>query len=105
MAKADRVAVRPFGKNARVGGNVTRSTRRLKSYPPPLFFFFFFFLQKPCLSLSPGALVLLMPRGRDGPVFQADVARSAGALDLFFFFFPPEALSCPRHRGHLTSEA
>ena len=51
------------------------------------FFFFFFFLQKPCLSLSPGALVLLMPRGRDGPVFQADVARSAGALDLFFFFF------------------
>ena len=31
MAKADRVAVRPFGKNARVGGNVTRSTRRLKS--------------------------------------------------------------------------
>ena len=69
------------------------------------FFFFFFFLQKPCLSLSPGALVLLMPRGRDGPVFQADVARSAGALDLFFFFFPPEALSCPRHRGHLTSEA
>ena len=47
---------------------------------------FFFFLQKPCLSLSPGALVLLMPRGRDGPVFQADVARSAGALDLFFFF-------------------
>ena len=68
---------------------------------------FFFFLQKPCLSLSPGALVLLMPRGRDGPVFQADVARSAGALDLFFFFFffPPEALSCPRHRGHLTSEA
>ena len=48
---------------------------------------FFFFLQKPCLSLSPGALVLLMPRGRDGPVFQADVARSAGALDLFFFFF------------------
>ena len=65
---------------------------------------FFFFLQKPCLSLSPGALVLLMPRGRDGPVFQADVARSAGALDLFFFFFPPEALSCPRHRGHLTSE-
>ena len=35
MAKADRVAVRPFGKNARVGGNVTRSTRRLKSYPPP----------------------------------------------------------------------
>ena len=58
MAKVDRVAVRPFGKNARVGGNVTRSTRRLKSYPPP-----------------------------------------------FFFFFPPEALSCPRHRGHLTSEA
>ena len=59
MAKADRVAVRPFGKNARVGGNVTRSTRRLKSYPPPpffFFFFFFFFLQKPCLSLSPGAL-------------------------------------------------
>ena len=48
---------------------------------------FFFFLQKPCLSLSPGALVLLMPRGRDGPGFQADVARSAGALDLFFFFF------------------
>ena len=46
---------------------------------------FFFFLQKPCLSLSPGALVLLMPRGRDGPVFQADVARSAGALDHFFF--------------------
>ena len=40
MAKADRVAVRPFGKNARVGGNVTRSTRRLKSYPPPFFFFF-----------------------------------------------------------------
>ena len=58
---------------------------------------FFFFLQKPCLSLSPGALVLLMPRGRDGPGFQADVARSAGALDLFFFFFffPPEALSVP----------
>ena len=57
----------------------------------------FFFLQKPCLSLSPGALVLLMPRGRDGPGFQADVARSAGALDLFFFFFffPPEALSVP----------
>ena len=31
-----------------------------------------------------------------------------GQLELwiffFFFFFPPEALSCPRHRGHLTSE-
>ena len=82
MAKADRVAVRPFGKNARVGGNVTRSTRRLKSYPPP---FFFFFLQKPSLVPVTGGAVLLRPRGRDGPLFQADVARSAGALDHFFF--------------------
>ena len=56
---------------------------------------FFFFLQKPCLSLSPGALVLLMPRGRDGPVFQADVARSAGALDLFFFFSSRSPLLSP----------
>ena len=101
MAKADRVAVRPFGKNARVGGNVTRSTRRLKSYPPPFFFFF----PPEALSVAvTGGAVLLRPRGRDGPGFQADVAWSAGALDLFFFFFPPEALSCPRHRGHLTSE-
>ena len=70
--------------------------------------FFFFFLQKPCLSLSPGALVLLMPRGRDGPVFQADVARSAGALDLFFFFFFfffSRSPLCPCHRGPCTSEA
>ena len=69
---------------------------------------FFFFLQKPCLSLSPGALVLLMPRGRDGPVFQADVARSAGALDLFFFFFflfSSRSPLCPCHRGPCTSEA
>ena len=43
----------------------------------------------PCLFHSPG--------------FQADVARSAGALDLFFFFF--QKPSCPRHRGHRTSEA
>ena len=69
---------------------------------------FFFFLQKPCLSLSPGALVLLMPRGRDGPVFQADVARSAGALDFFFFFFLQKPSLVPvtggtlhlRPRGH-----
>ena len=127
MAKADRVAVRPFGKNARVGGNVTRSTRRLKSYPPPLFFFFppealscprhrghltsegertrwvrlpsrcggaswsfgffFFFLQKPSLVPVTGGAVLLRPRGRDGPGFQAGVARPAGASGLFFFFF------------------
>ena len=65
----------------------------------------FFFLQKPCLSLSPGALVLLMPRGRDGPVFQADVARSAGALDLFFFLFSSRSPLCPCHRGPCTSEA
>ena len=66
---------------------------------------FFFFLQKPSLVPVTGGAVLLRPRGRDGPGFQADVAWSAGALDLFFFFFPPEALSCPRHRGHRTSEA
>ena len=54
MAKADRVAVRPFGKNARVGGNVTRSTRRLKSYPPPppLFFFFFFYCRSVLSSVA-----------------------------------------------------
>ena len=29
-----------------------------------------------------------------------------GQLELWIiFFFPPEALSCPRHRGHRTSEA
>ena len=70
--------------------------------------FFFFFFPPEALSVAvTGGAVLLRPRGRDGPGFQADVARSAGALDLFFFFFffPPEALSCPRHRGHLTSEA
>ena len=83
MAKVDRVAVRPFGKNARVGGNVTRSTRRLKSYPPP---FFFFFLQKPSLVPVTGGTLHLRPRGHDGPGFQDDVARSAGGLDLFFFF-------------------
>ena len=49
------------------------------------FGFFFFFLQKPSLVPVTGGAVLLRPRGRDGPVFQADVARSAGALDLFFF--------------------
>ena len=49
------------------------------------FFFFFFFLQKPSLVPVTGGAVLLRPRGRDGPVFQADVARSAGALDHFFF--------------------
>ena len=66
---------------------------------------FFFFFPPEALSVAvTGGAVLLRPRGRDGPGFQADVARSAGALDLFFFFFPPEALSCPRHRGHLTSE-
>ena len=48
---------------------------------------FFFFLQKPSLVPVTGGAVLLRPRGRDGPGFQADVARSAGALDLFFFFF------------------
>ena len=47
---------------------------------------FFFFLQKPSLVPVTGGAVLLRPRGRDGPVFQADVARSAGALDHFFFF-------------------
>ena len=46
---------------------------------------FFFFLQKPSLVPVTGGAVLLRPRGRDGPVFQADVARSAGALDHFFF--------------------
>ena len=46
---------------------------------------FFFFLQKPSLVPVTGGAVLLRPRGRDGPVFQADVARSAGALDLIFF--------------------
>ena len=31
---------------------------------------------------------------------------SPGQLELWIiFFFPPEALSCPRHRGHRTSEA
>ena len=65
----------------------------------------FFFFPPEALSVAvTGGAVLLRPRGRDGPGFQADVAWSAGALDLFFFFFPPEALSCPRHRGHLTSE-
>ena len=100
MAKADRVAVRPFGKNARVGGNVTRSTRRLKSYPPP---FFFFFLQKPSLVPVTGGTVHLRPRGRDGPGFQAGVARPAGASGLFFF--PPEALSVAVTRGACTSDA
>ena len=46
---------------------------------------FFFFLQKPSLVPVTGGAVLLRPRGRDGPGFQADVARSAGALDHFFF--------------------
>ena len=50
-----------------------------------LWIFFFFFLQKPSLVPVTGGAVLLRPRGRDGPVFQADVARSAGALDHFFF--------------------
>ena len=60
-------------------------------------FFFFFFLQKPSLFPVTGGTLHLRPRGHDGPGFQADVARSAGALDLFFFFFffPPEALSVP----------
>ena len=144
MAKADRVAVRPFGKNARVGGNVTRSTRRLKSYPPPFFFFFppealscprhrghrtseaertrwarlpgrcgpvswsfgsfFFSLQKPSLVPVTGGTVHLRPRGRDGPGFQAGVARPAGASGLFFFF-SSRSLVCRCHRGRCTSEA
>ncbi|KRX51785.1 hypothetical protein T09_7770 [Trichinella sp. T9] len=48
MAKADRVAVRPFGKNAR----------------------------KPSLVPVTGGTLHLRPRGHDGPGFQADVARS-----------------------------
>ena len=47
---------------------------------------FFFFFPPEALSVAvTGGAVLLRPRGRDGPVFQADVARSAGALDHFFF--------------------
>ena len=68
-----------------------------------IFFFFFFFLQKPSLVPVTGGTLHLRPRGHDGPGFQADVARSAGALDLFFFFF--QKPSCPRHRWHCTSEA
>ena len=53
-----------------------------------VFFFFFFFFPPEALSVAvTGGAVLLRPRGRDGPGFQADVAWSAGALDLFFFFF------------------
>ena len=51
-----------------------------------LWIFFFFFLQKPSLVPVTGGTLHLRPRGHDGPGFQADVARSAGALDLFFFF-------------------
>ena len=67
------------------------------------FFFFFFFLQKPSLVPVTGGTLHLRARGRDGSGFQADVAGPAGASG--FFFFPPEALSCPRHRGRCTSEA
>ncbi|OUC41811.1 hypothetical protein D917_10677, partial [Trichinella nativa] len=42
---------------------------------------------KPSLVPVTGGTLHLRPRGHDGPGFQADVARSAGALDLFFFFF------------------
>ena len=66
------------------------------------FFFFFFFLQKPSLVPVTGGTLHLRARGRDGSGFQADVAGPAGASG---FFFPPEALSCPRHRGRCTSEA
>ena len=73
------------------------------------FFFFFFFLifssRSPLVPVT-GGTVHLRPRGHYGPGFQADVARSAGALDLFFFFlFSSRSPLCPCHRGPCTSEA
>ena len=56
--------------------------------PTPLPFFFFF-LQKPSLVPVTGGTVHLRPRGRDGPGFQAGVARPAGASGLFFFLQKP----------------
>ena len=53
--------------------------------------FFFFPPEALSVAVTRGD-VLLRPRGRDGPGFQAGVARPAGASGLFFFF-PPEALS------------
>ena len=52
-----------------------------------LWIFFFFFSSRSPLVPVTGGTVHLRPRGHYGPGFQADVARSAGALDLFFFFF------------------
>ena len=65
-------------------------------------FFFFFPPEALSVAVTRGA-VLLRPRGRDGPGFQAGVARPAGASGLFFF--PPEALSVAVTRGACTSDA
>ena len=64
--------------------------------------FFFFPPEALSVAVTRGA-VLLRPRGRDGPGFQAGVARPAGASG--FFFFPPEALSVAVTRGACTSDA
>ena len=59
--------------------------------------FFFFPPEALSVAVTRGA-VLLRPRGRDGPGFQAGVARPAGASGLFF---SSRNLVCRCHPGRL----